>query len=127
VREDPPGGGPVAALAAGLPVGSAPVVVVLAADLPFVTAAHLRALAAAVDGCLAAVAVDDDGRDQPLLAAYRRDALVTAMPAAPAGAPLRAVVGAFDPVVRVRLVGSPPPWFDCDDEAALAKARDPTG
>src|SRR3954451_22611863 len=38
VREEPPGGGPVAALAAGLPLVTAPLVAVLAADLPFLDA-----------------------------------------------------------------------------------------
>jgi molybdopterin-guanine dinucleotide biosynthesis protein A len=40
VREDPPGGGPVAAIAAGLAaIPDVPFVAVLAADLPFLTAA----------------------------------------------------------------------------------------
>src|SRR6478672_494384 len=38
-REEPPGGGPVAAIAAGLPHTSADVLVVLAADLPWVAPA----------------------------------------------------------------------------------------
>ena len=45
-REQPPGGGPVAAIAAGLPLVQTGEVVLLAADLPFLTAAavdHLRA------------------------------------------------------------------------------------
>jgi molybdopterin-guanine dinucleotide biosynthesis protein A len=87
VREEPPFGGPVAALAAGL--GSLPaddaLVVVLAADLPAVETA-LPALLAAMgqaasdggtaDGC---IAVDPDCRDQPLLAAYRGPALRSAL------------------------------------------------
>jgi molybdopterin-guanine dinucleotide biosynthesis protein A len=45
VREEPPGGGPVPALAAGLAaVGDVEVVAVLAADLPFVTTAVVTAL-----------------------------------------------------------------------------------
>ncbi|WP_250284462.1 NTP transferase domain-containing protein [Frankia sp. CiP1_Cm_nod2] len=48
-RERPPGGGPVAALAAGLGLVGAPLVAVLAADLPFVTAGALDALVRAVD------------------------------------------------------------------------------
>ena len=39
-REEPPGGGPVAALRRGLDEVSAPAVVLLAADLPFLRPAH---------------------------------------------------------------------------------------
>lgn len=79
-REEPPGGGPLAALAAGLralPSG-AQVVAVLAADLPAIDAATIHALVRAVedDG---AVAVDSSGQRQPLLAAYRIAALQDAL------------------------------------------------
>ncbi|MET9294463.1 DUF6457 domain-containing protein [Streptomyces sp. NPDC003077] len=47
-REDPPGGGPLAALGAGLRHTSAPVVLVLSADLPFLTRGTVRSLLAAV-------------------------------------------------------------------------------
>ncbi|MER5478427.1 DUF6457 domain-containing protein [Streptomyces sp. NPDC002734] len=43
-RESPPGGGPVAALAAGLELTTADVVVVLSADLPFLDAATVHRL-----------------------------------------------------------------------------------
>lgn len=81
-REDPPGGGPVAALAAALPAVSTEVVVVLAADLPALGAAVPRLVAAlagsgpAYDGV---VLVDGEGRRQPLLAAYRTAALREAL------------------------------------------------
>ncbi|MEJ8649268.1 DUF6457 domain-containing protein [Streptomyces sp. MS1.AVA.3] len=42
--EDPPGGGPLAALDAGLRHTTAPTVLVLSADLPFLTAATVRSL-----------------------------------------------------------------------------------
>jgi molybdopterin-guanine dinucleotide biosynthesis protein A len=84
-REQPAGAGPLAALVAGLDElaggGQAPgdVVVVLAADLPGVAPEHVRALLADLDGAgpgvPAAVAVDRTGRWQPLLAAYRWQAL----------------------------------------------------
>jgi molybdopterin-guanine dinucleotide biosynthesis protein A len=85
VREEPPGGGPVAAITAGL--GTLPEVGgrwhrwigVFAADLPFLTAEAVHSLwtaAARVEtGCDGAVAVDADGREQWLAAVYRRDAL----------------------------------------------------
>ncbi len=47
-REDPPGRGPVAALACGLDQVSAPLVVLLAADLPFLRPAHVRRLLTAL-------------------------------------------------------------------------------
>src|ERR1700710_3142096 len=51
VREKPPGGGPVPALAAGLAaVADVEVVAVLAADLPFVTAAVVEELRTRLTG-----------------------------------------------------------------------------
>jgi molybdopterin-guanine dinucleotide biosynthesis protein A len=73
VREDPPLGGPLAALAAALPHLDADLVVVLAADLVDASAlpdALLAALVAAPEA-EAAVALDPDGRRQWLAAAYR--------------------------------------------------------
>ncbi|MFH8608639.1 NTP transferase domain-containing protein [Streptomyces sp. NPDC018029] len=76
-REEPAGGGPLAALDAGLRHAVAERVVVLSADLPFLGAETVRSLLAALDesGADGAVLTDPDGRDQPLVAAYRRDAL----------------------------------------------------
>lgn len=123
VVESPPGSGPVAALAAGLAEVTAPVCVVLAADLPFVTAAHVQQLVLALAGG-AAVAVDPDGRDQPLLAAYETAALVRALPAEVSGAPMKALLTAFPQAARVALAGEPAPWFDCDTRADLVRARE---
>ena len=72
--EDPAGGGPVAAMAAGLAHVDAAVMVLLAVDMPFVTRAVVRGLVAACSEA-EAVLVRDDGTPQPLLAAYRVDAL----------------------------------------------------
>ncbi|MGH2820743.1 MAG: molybdenum cofactor guanylyltransferase, partial [Actinomycetota bacterium] len=66
-REDPPGGGPVAALAAGVAHVRAGVVVVLAVDLPFVDRSLVATLREAVGDADGALARDDGGRDQPLL------------------------------------------------------------
>ncbi|WP_432092348.1 NTP transferase domain-containing protein [Streptomyces sp. bgisy100] len=49
-REEPPGGGPLAALAAGLAHVTEPVVLALSADLPFLSAETVRALIGALDG-----------------------------------------------------------------------------
>ena len=70
VREDPPGGGPVAALAAGLRRIHAPVVMLLAVDLPFVTRAAVKRMVAVCNGGKAVLAADANGVPQPLLAAY---------------------------------------------------------
>jgi molybdopterin-guanine dinucleotide biosynthesis protein A len=117
--ESPPGGGPVAALAAALPLLGSRVVVVLAADLPFVTRAHVERVVAAVEGA-GAVAVDDGGRDQLLLAAYDVAALTAALPAEVSGASMRGL--GLGPLTRVRLEGAP--WFDCDEPADLAAAHE---
>jgi molybdopterin-guanine dinucleotide biosynthesis protein A len=86
VREDPPGGGPVAGLAAGLAaVDEAPVVLVLAGDLldPAPALPHLVAALTRDAGADGVVVVDGAGRRQPLLAAYRTAALRRALAAAP--------------------------------------------
>ncbi|WP_055493887.1 NTP transferase domain-containing protein [Streptomyces sp. TP-A0356] len=72
-REEPPGAGPVAALDAGLRGTSAGYVVVLSADLPFLEEGTVRRLLGALreSGAEGAVLTDPEGRDQPLVAAYR--------------------------------------------------------
>lgn len=101
-REEPPGTGPVAALAAGLAFVHRSRVVVLAGDLRGVTAAVVDRLLEALDrphgGGHAeapdgAVLVDADGRRQWLLGAWRTTALREALPADPAGASVRRVLG----------------------------------
>ena len=83
VQESTPGGGPVPAVAAGLRHLDDPaVVLVLAGDLPLLTAAALRRVldALAADPASAAVAAADHaGRPNPLLAAYRAPALAQAV------------------------------------------------
>jgi CTP:molybdopterin cytidylyltransferase MocA len=76
VREDPPGGGPLAGFAAGLaalPGPPPPVVVLLGADQPFAASAVPRLVAAlqAAPEVDAVVGVGPDGRRQPLLSAHR--------------------------------------------------------
>ncbi|WP_298331035.1 NTP transferase domain-containing protein [Haloactinopolyspora sp.] len=83
-REDPPGSGPLAALHTGLTATTtAPdVVVVLAADLPSITAAQVARLIDALesaDDADAALAADAGGRVQPLVGAYRAEALRAAV------------------------------------------------
>jgi molybdopterin-guanine dinucleotide biosynthesis protein A len=78
VQEDPPGGGPVAALAAGLAVTTAELVVVLAVDHPLIDREHITDLVECASGG-GAVAHDDRGRRQPLVAVYRGPALRSAV------------------------------------------------
>jgi molybdopterin-guanine dinucleotide biosynthesis protein A len=128
VREQPPGGGPVAALRAGLAEVSTDVVVLLAGDLPFLTAALIEELRRRLtgDGILV---VDDIGRDQLLVGAWRTAALRAAVAGSNGPTSLRKV---FAPLAvrRLRPVvppGAPPPWMDCDTPAELARARQLAG
>lgn len=130
--ERPPGGGPVAAVAAGLALVPDEVrsVAVLAADLPMLTAdamAALRATLSMVDGALF---VDADGRRQLLCGVWRAVALRHALDAVAAarggelaGAAMRAVVERLAVTEVLWSDAGPPPWFDCDTDDDLRKAR----
>ncbi|MFJ9612791.1 NTP transferase domain-containing protein [Streptomyces noursei] len=132
--EDPPGGGPLAALDAGLRHTTAPTVLVLSADLPFLTAGTVRALleAATTDGDPSpdgALLRDAEGRDQPLVAAYRTAPLRRALDrlrsvhGALTGLPLRPLLSALA-LVRVPDATSTAS-FDCDtwEDIGTARAR----
>lgn len=132
VREEPPGGGPVAATVAGLAAlpTEVDVVVLLAADLPFLTMAAvttLRSALAASGAADGAVYVDQDGRRQLLCGAWRTRALRERLGtlATPAGAAMRALLADLTVVeVAGRTDDSgAPPWFDCDTEAAVQAAN----
>jgi molybdopterin-guanine dinucleotide biosynthesis protein A len=99
-RERPPGGGPVAALAAGLELVEAPVVVLLAVDLPLVTPDVVVSLVERLWDATAVLAEDGDGIHQPLLAAYRTESLGARLRTLgdPAGASMTAVVKGLDVV-----------------------------
>ncbi|MFD8706270.1 molybdenum cofactor guanylyltransferase [Kitasatospora sp. NPDC059648] len=126
-RERPPGGGPVAAVAAGLDLVTADTVLLLAADLPFLDRRTVDRLASALDGAGphadAAVLVDAGGRDQPLTAAYRTAALRAALAALgdPAGQPLRRLVGGLN---RLRVADTDNVAYDCDTWEDLEQARE---
>lgn len=80
VSEQPTGGGPAAAVVAGLAEVVSPFVVVLACDMPFVSAAHVHRLRGAVEASElpsldGATYVDSDGRRQLLAAIYRAESL----------------------------------------------------
>ena len=87
---------PIAGLRHALNRAGTPILV-CAADMPFVTADALQAIASSLGDAGAAVARADDLL-QPLLAAYAPRALAT-LAAAPADEPLRRTVESLDPVV----------------------------
>jgi len=73
-REDPIGGGPVAAIAAGLQRTTSEVVVLLAVDMPFAGECIPALLASPLERD-ALIPADESGRLQPLCAVYRTSAL----------------------------------------------------
>ncbi|MFF1687390.1 NTP transferase domain-containing protein [Streptomyces sp. NPDC058254] len=129
-REDPPGGGPLAALGAGLRATTADEVLVLSADLPFLSEQTVRRLldvlyAGTADGVMLS---DADGRDQPLVAAYRSAPLrhhLAELAAAHddglSGLPLRLLVGRLE----LTRITDPVASFGCDtwDDIAAARSR----
>ncbi|MEV7995315.1 NTP transferase domain-containing protein [Streptomyces sp. NPDC086077] len=128
-REDPPGGGPLAALAAGLPPAGTGRVVVLSADLPFLGAPTVKGLLAELDAgpCDGVLLTDPGGRDQPLVAAYRAERLrgtladLGARHGGLTGLPLRLLTAEL----RLTRVLDPVASFDCDtwDDIATARSR----
>jgi molybdenum cofactor guanylyltransferase len=139
VSEEPPGSGPVPALRRGLAelddteldspaapgTDAEPWVAVLAADLPFLRAAHLRTLLAAAAGHDGAVLMDDGGRAQWLAGCWRTGVLRRAA-AGYQGSSLHGLLAPLRPVSVVIPAepGEPPPWLDCDTEQDLCRARD---
>ena len=89
---------PAAGIAYALGRAGGPVLV-CAADMPFVTAAHCRRLAAACGGGSGVVVAASGGELQPVLGVYPPDAAGALREAAEAGEPLRAAVAALDPVL----------------------------
>lgn len=137
-REQPPGGGPVAALAAGLALldatqrhparrerpatGKVGRVAVLAGDLPFLTPEAVRALLAAATRD---VALYTDGERRQLLCAVWRLAPLRRRLAAlgdPAGAALRQLYAGAT-VTELTSDDTPPPWYDADTPADLHRAE----
>ncbi|WP_037322493.1 molybdenum cofactor guanylyltransferase [Amycolatopsis thermoflava] len=92
-REDPPGGGPVAAVAAGLRHVSTSRVVLLAGDLAGITPSTVERLTTALGDADGALLTDDTGRRQWLIGVWRTASLRAVLPAEPHGAALRRVLG----------------------------------
>ena len=92
--ERPAGGGPVAAIAAALPLVSQPVVAVLAGDLPFIGGALAQLSRCVRLGSRdVGLLVDTGGRSNYLAAVWRTDALRAALAelGPPAGLPAKAL------------------------------------
>jgi molybdopterin-guanine dinucleotide biosynthesis protein A len=120
--EDPPGGGPVAAVAAGLPLVGHELVVVLACDMPFVGPATIAQLAAGIGVEDAAMLVDGSGRRQFLAAAYRKPALEAAMATLPAvhGASMWALTKSL---TVAEVPTDPETTLDCDTWDDIERSR----
>ncbi len=124
-REEPPGGGPLAGVAAGLELVSTGVVGVVAGDMPDAgpaladLVATLRAAPAEVE---AVVATDAEGVANPLLAAYRTASVRALLPTATEGRPARLLLGLSHTERRV----SPEAARDIDVPTDLTEDRDPS-
>ncbi|MBM7784574.1 NTP transferase domain-containing protein [Tenggerimyces flavus] len=123
-REEPPGSGPLAGVAAGvaaLGLSGAEVVVVLAGDMPLLDPETVNALVAAAPAVLA----DQAGQPQPLAAAYPRAALLAALTELgdPTGRPVRLLLD----LLRPTLVPAPIQAQDADTPEDLARIRRAAG
>lgn len=124
-REDPPGGGPLAGVAAGVRLVETPVVAVVAGDMPFAGVALERVvhvLRTAPPEVGAAVAGDDGGVVNPLLAAYRTEAVRAVLPEPAANRAAKLLLAV--PHVVVAVTG--PAGRDVDTPADLEALTDPT-
>ncbi|GAB3854504.1 hypothetical protein GCM10029963_47620 [Micromonospora andamanensis] len=132
-REVPPGGGPVAAVAAGLALldTEVPAVALLAADLPLLTRSAIGELLDHLHRLDGVCYVDRSGRRQTLCGVWRPAALRAALDRLSvrrggdvSGAPLRELVAGLA-VRDVTWRGDgPEPWFDCDTERDLRRAEE---
>ncbi|MGF1339680.1 NTP transferase domain-containing protein [Streptomyces flavovirens] len=127
-REAPAGGGPLAALDAGVRQTAGDRILVLSADLPFLAEETVRSLLteAGTGAWEGAMCTDPGGRDQPLVAAYRAEplrrelALLATEHGSLAGLPLRLLTAEL---AMARVEAGPLASFDCDTWEDLATAR----
>jgi molybdopterin-guanine dinucleotide biosynthesis protein A len=133
-REEPPGGGPVAAASAGLALVPMDVTftALLAADLPLLTGEAIDVLRLTMESVpmQGAVYRDAEGRRQMLCGVWRTAALRDAMDrlGAGRGGLHGASVRELMEHLRVAEVSwrrpGPPPWFDCDTDEDLRLAEE---
>ena len=123
--EHPPGSGPVPALRAGLELVTQPRLILLAADLPFLRAGHVRALLASTDGAAVAgsIFVDGQGRPQWLASCWRTASLRSALKGYQ-GSSLGGLLGPLRPtgITTSVVTGQPPGWLDLDTREDVAEA-----
>jgi molybdopterin-guanine dinucleotide biosynthesis protein A len=133
--EEPPGGGPVAATAAGLALVPQDVTLtaLLAADLPLLTGEAVDVLRLTVESApmQGAVYRDAEGRRQMLCGVWRTAALreaVHRLERERNGGLRGASVRELMQFLRVAEVSwrrpGPPPWFDCDTDDDLRTAEE---
>lgn len=128
VREVPPGSGPVAALGAGVRAlgdSGAPLVAVLAADLPFLTEATVSELIrqSVESGADAVFAADESGRPQYLVGVWHRSVLKAALDQLDSliNQPMKALVPTETVLVTVAGIA------DCDTDEQVRAARAAAG
>ena len=150
VREDPPGSGPLAGIGAGLAAVSTPTVGVIAADMPFALPVVVEALTRLTEAAprsgvarnrrigstvpctawirnpqpQAVVPIDPQGYRQPLCAAYRTDALRTALAALGplAGLSVRSLLLELD-VMEWSVPAAALADVDTEEQLAAARTR----
>jgi len=123
VREEPPGSGPACAIAVGAQQARAGIVLILAADMPFIAPAIPALIdALSADARADAALLRSGGRDGYLAAAWRRAALASSLSAQPPspGASARSLYRDR----RIAAVEDAGGWGrDCDTWEDLALAR----
>ncbi|MCU0266065.1 MAG: NTP transferase domain-containing protein [Actinomycetia bacterium] len=131
VREDPPLGGPLAGLAAGVPLTTSAVVVVVGGDMPDVGRAVPALVSAAHETHRPALLLDAGGRRQPLASAWPRALLQAALEriGPPSGRPLRDLLAE---VAATPLADVPDAWgaardVDVPDDLSAPDRRAPRG
>jgi molybdopterin-guanine dinucleotide biosynthesis protein A len=118
--EQPPGSGPASAIVQALPMVTATIVVVLAADVPFAATAIPR-LVTAIGEHDAAMLIDESGRRQLLVAAYATQRLIDQTAGKCwADASVRSLVEGLD---VVEVAAREAEALDCDTPDDLARAR----
>lgn len=127
VSEQPPGGGPAAAVTAGLAEVTSSWVVVLACDMPFIAKAHVQRLKETVMssehvGVDGATFVDGGGRRQLLAAIYRAERLRSSALSLgeTAGASMRSLVNGL---TLIELAADSVMSLDCDTWDDVTRSR----
>lgn len=119
--EDPPGGGPVAALGAGMELVREDLVAVLGVDFPFLEPETIRQLITQLGDADGAILADHEGRHQFLVGVYRSAKMRDALDRTPNGdRAMRHLIESLD----LQVIEDPRAATDCDtwDEVRAAEA-----